>query len=74
MLVTLHYFSILYLNIKRIILVDGIIFDMVASAWQYILGIPKKYKKTEIVVDIIYQYMLIFQKLGYEAQNITALL
>lgn len=38
------------------------------------LIILKKYKKTELTVDIVYQYIFIFQKLGYRAQNIAVLL
>lgn len=41
-LVTSHDFSTLRLHMKRTIWVDGIVFNLVNSSWQYIFGIPKK--------------------------------
>lgn len=38
------------------------------------LSIPKKYKRSELAIDIAYQRVLISQKLGQRAQNMVALL
>ena len=40
---------------------------MVASAGQYMLGIPKKYKRVELAADIIHQHVLMSQKLDHRA-------
>lgn len=65
--VTSHDFSTLRLYIKKTIWVGGIIFDVVASAGQYMLDIPKKYKRVELEADITHQHVLMSQKLGHRA-------
>lgn len=65
--VTSHDFSTLRLYMKKTIWVSGIIFDVVASAGQYMLGIPKKYKRVELAADIIHQHVLMSQKLDHRA-------